>query len=155
MGKKLWKRRKIPTNIVFYNRLIGNLKDNEMIIRYYSIDSTWRTAFVAWMVNYFDSIIVPDHYRIEPKMKNYSTKDIIQKLNSTYILNTDLPPVTITNSQPRNTPSPSVNVEGIHGVIHFLFAGFVLMLFLESVVLLLRDGELALMDVVINTGAWI
>ncbi|MGT1154193.1 hypothetical protein ACVPW9_26195, partial [Klebsiella pneumoniae] len=51
------KGEKIPTNIVFYNRLIGNLKDNEMIIRYYSIDSTWRTAFVAWMVNYFDSII--------------------------------------------------------------------------------------------------
>lgn len=81
----------IPTESTYEKRLFSNLKDTIKIERYHSIDGTYRTAFVAWMIDYYDSLIVPDHYRVVPEEKNYSIKDIIHKLNPKYIPKNDLP----------------------------------------------------------------
>ena len=101
----------IPTEGGFKERLHRNLKNSEKEKRYHSIDGLWRTAFVAWMVGYFDSIIVPDHYRVIPRGKDYATKDVIQKLNPVYVINTDLPPSETVNSQSGGPSSEPASLE--------------------------------------------
>ncbi|EOZ6414079.1 LysM peptidoglycan-binding domain-containing protein [Cronobacter turicensis] len=103
---------KIPTENNFLIRLHNNLKDSEKESRFYSIDSSYRTAFVAWMISYVDSIIVPEYYRVEPKGGEYGTKLIIEKLNPNYKVKTDLPPVTATNSQMQNSSLTTASTEG-------------------------------------------
>ncbi|HCD1870423.1 TPA: LysM peptidoglycan-binding domain-containing protein, partial [Enterobacter bugandensis] len=88
-----------PTELIYENRLQSNLKNADAEQRFYSIDGSFRTAFVAWMIGYFDSIIIPDHYRVEPGGKNFSTKDIIHKINPDYNPEINLPTVAAMNSQ--------------------------------------------------------
>lgn len=97
-SEEVGKGEKIPSEKTFEIRLKGNVKDSEKEQRFYAIDNTWRTAYVAWLANYYDSIIVPDHYRISPGNKIYNMKDIIIKLNKNYDLNIELPPVDTTTN---------------------------------------------------------
>ncbi len=97
-----------PNASTYEIRLNANLKNPEKVERYRSIDGTYRTAFVAWMIDYYDSLIVPDHYRIVPKGKNYSIKDIIHKLNPDYNPENNLPTVATINPQsPAPAPAPA------------------------------------------------
>lgn len=110
MNKKVTnKKYKIYPESSFENRLKSNLKNAKLENRYHSIDGTFRTAFISWMVTFYDSTIVPDHFRVKPNNKNYSTKDIIKKLNSDFDVNTDLPPLDSKNMPSTSKPNNPLN----------------------------------------------
>ncbi|TDS97887.1 LysM domain-containing protein [Rahnella sp. BIGb0236] len=60
--------------------------------RFLSIDKTSRTAYIAWLVERYDSAIVLDHFRIEPTGVKISLKNVLEKINPDLNVKTLLPP---------------------------------------------------------------
>ncbi|CNG30203.1 peptidoglycan DD-metalloendopeptidase family protein [Yersinia frederiksenii] len=115
MNKKVTEKKyKIYSESSFQTRLQSNVNNREKEKRYLSIDETYRTAFIAWMVVFYDATVVPEHFRLKPTGKTYSIKDIIKKLNPDFNVKTNLPSLgTQTSSnnarvnQPVSTNTPA------------------------------------------------
>ena len=100
---------KIYSESSFQTRLQSNLNNREKEKRYLSIDETYRTAFIAWMVDFYNATVVPEHFRLKPTGKTYSIKDIIKKLNPDFNVKTDLPPLSTQTSSSNARVNPSAN----------------------------------------------
>lgn len=80
-------------------RLKNNVS-SDVYHRYLSIDERGRTAYVAWLITHYNSIIVPDDYRVIPKKQKSNLKDILKKLNPNFEINTNLPEPNVRSTSP-------------------------------------------------------
>ncbi|OVZ74783.1 peptidoglycan DD-metalloendopeptidase family protein [Yersinia intermedia] len=110
MNKKITgEKYKIYSESSFQTRLQSNVNNREKEKRYLSIDETYRTAFIAWMVNFYNATVVPEHFRLKPTGKTYSIKDIIKKLNPDFNVKTDLPALRTQTSSSNARVNQSAN----------------------------------------------
>lgn len=100
---------KIYSESSFKDRLKSNVNNQEKQDRYFSIDETYRTAFIAWMVEFYDATVVPEHFRVKPTGKIYSIKETIKKLNPGLNVKTDLPPLSTQTSGSTARVNPSAS----------------------------------------------
>jgi murein DD-endopeptidase MepM/ murein hydrolase activator NlpD len=80
------------TDLDYSNKLNKGLGDKERE-RYLSIDNTSRTAYIAWIIDRYDSVIIPDHFRLKPTGEVLSLKEILKSLNPNIKINNAIPSV--------------------------------------------------------------